>query len=207
MPPSVQPSVPASVPPSTKAAVRQRLRALRRERVPGRDRARDATELELAALEVAYAAGLGPGDWVAAYESTPLEPPTEALVAALVARGIRVMVPVTLEDWDLDWREVTSAPTNAPGSSPDRLGRDAIGRAAVVFVPAHGVDRAGTRIGQGKGCYDRALPRTTGRTVAVVHPWEALDEELPHEPHDRPMDAVMAAGLGVTGRVPPRQAP
>lgn len=184
--------MPPSVPPSTKAAVRQRLRELRRERVPGRDRARDAAELELIALEVAYAAGLGPGDWVAAYESTPLEPPTEAVVAALVARGIRVMVPVTLEDWDLDWREVTTA-----GSSPDLLGREAIGRAAVVLVPAHAVDRAGTRIGQGKGCYDRVLPRTSARVVAVVHPWELLDEELPHEPHDRPMDAVVAAGLGV----------
>lgn len=181
------------MPPTTKTAVRQRLRELRRERVPARDRDRDATELELAALEVAYAARLAPGDWVAAYESTPLEPPTEAMVSALVARGIRVMVPVTLEDWDLDWREVGSLGDDA-GSS---LGRSAIGRAAVAFVPAHGVDRSGTRIGQGKGCYDRALPRTEATVVAVVHPWEVLDEALPHDAHDRRVHAAMAAGLGV----------
>lgn len=182
------------MPPNTKTAVRQRLRELRRERVPGRDRARDATELELAALEVAHAAGLAPGDWVAAYEATPLEPPTEALVAAFVARGIRVMVPVTLEDWDLDWSEVSRA-----GETPrEPLGRDAIARAAIVFVPAHGVDRSGTRIGQGKGCYDRALPRTDAMVVAVVHPWEVLDEKLPREPHDRPVDAAIAADSGVT---------
>jgi 5-formyltetrahydrofolate cyclo-ligase len=174
--------------------VRQRLRELRRERVPGRDRARDGAELALAALEVAYAAGLAPGDWVAAYEATPLEPPTEAMVAALVARGIRVMVPVTLEDWDLDWREVASV----GDETGELLGTSAIARASVVFVPAHGVDGAGTRIGQGKGCYDRALPRTLARLVAVVHPWELLDEELPSEEHDRPVHAVITAETGVT---------
>ena len=172
----------------SKTAVRQRLRALRRERVPGRDRARDAAELSLAALEIGYAAGLGPGDWVAAYEATPLEPPTEAMVEALAARGIRVMVPVTLEDWDLDWREA---------GTQERLGKDAVARASVVFLPSHAVDRAGTRIGQGKGCYDRVVPRTAARLVAVVHPWELLDDELPSEPHDRPVHAVIAAGMGV----------
>ena len=191
----------------TKTAVRQRLRALRRERVPGRDRARDAEELALSALEVVYAAGLGRDDWVAAYEATPLEPPTEAMIAALSARGIRVMVPVTLADWDLDWREVgieAASATDGSGTAWHRvpgtatLGTEAIGRAKVVFLPAHGVDRSGTRIGQGKGCYDRVLPRTTARLVAVVHPWELLDEELPSEPHDRRVHAVMAAGTGVT---------
>jgi 5-formyltetrahydrofolate cyclo-ligase len=174
--------------PPTKTAVRQHLRALRRERVPGRDRARDGAELALSALEVAYAAGLGAGDWVAAYESTPLEPPTGAIVTALTARGIRVMVPVTLDDWDLDWREA---------GAEEALGRDAVARAAVVFLPAHGVDRAGRRIGQGRGCYDRVIPRASARLVAVVHPWELFDEDLPSEEHDRPVNAVMAAGLGV----------
>lgn len=180
------------MPSSRKTAVRERLRALRRERVPGRDRARDAEELALSALEVVYAAGLGRDDWVAAYEATALEPPTKAMVTALSARGIRVMVPVTLADWDLDWREV-----GADGMATDTLGREAIERAKVVFLPAHGVDRAGTRIGQGKGCYDRVIPRTNARLVAVVHPWEVLDEELPSEPHDRRVHAVMAAEVGV----------
>jgi 5-formyltetrahydrofolate cyclo-ligase len=68
------------------------------------------------------------------------------------------------------------------------------------------VDRSGTRIGQGKGCYDRVVPRTGARLVAVVHPWEVLDEELPSESHDRPVHAVMAAGLGVV-ELEPRKAP
>lgn len=171
-----------------KAVVRARLRARRRAEVAGRDRASDALALAIDALQVAHDAGVRRGSWVAAYESMPSEPPTEALLEALVARGIRVMVPVTLAEWDLDWREV--------GTDVD-LGRDAIDRAEVVFVPAHAVDTDGHRIGQGKGCYDRALPRTRALVVAVVHPWELVDEPLPHEPHDQPVDAVIAAGRGV----------
>ena len=173
---------------ATKDAERRRLAALRRERVPGRDRAKDAESLELGALEVAYAEGLGPGGWVAAYESLASEPPTQSLIAALTARGIRVMVPVTLPDWDLDWREA---------GDERLLGRDAVADARVVFLPAQAVDRHGTRLGRGKGCYDRALARTTARTVALVHPWEVLDEELPREPHDHPVDAALTAEQGL----------
>jgi 5-formyltetrahydrofolate cyclo-ligase len=175
----------------TKDEARRLAAQLRRERVPGRDRAKDAESLELAALEVAYAAGLARGDWVATFESTRLEPPTEALIAAFEARGIRVMVPVTLPDWDLDWREAGA------GDDAQPLGRSAIGQAAVVFVPAHVVDRGGARLGRGKGCYDRVLPRTRGLVVAVVHPWELVDGPLPAEPHDRRVDAVITAETGV----------
>ena len=172
--------------------MRARLRDRRQTEVAGRDRAADGLALALDALRVAHDAGVRRGSWVAAYESMPLEPPTEALLEALAARGIRVMVPVTLPEWDLDWREVGTDVT---------LGREAIGQAEVVFVPAHAVDADGHRIGQGKGCYDRALPRTQALVVAVVHPWELVDETLPHEPHDRLVHAVIAAGRGVC-RVP-----
>ena len=171
-----------------KAALRARFRARRRAEVAGRDRPADALALALDALQVAHDAEVRRGSWVAAYESMPSEPPTEAMVEALVARGIRVMVPVTLPEWDLDWREV---------GTDVLLGRDAVSRAEVVFVPAHAIDPEGHRIGQGKGCYDRALPRTRALVVAVVHPWELIDEPLPHEPHDRPVDAGVAAGEGV----------
>ncbi len=179
-------------PPEDKAAVRRRLRALRRELVPDRDHAADAEAILLAGLAAAHAAGVSRGDWVAAYEAMPVEPPTDALVDALVARGIRVMVPITLEDWDLDWREVGA--TGADAGAP--LGVEALSQATLVFVPAAAVDADGTRLGQGKGCYDRALPRTTAHLVAVVHPWEVVDEVLPCDSHDVPVDGVIAAGVG-----------
>jgi len=82
----------------------------------------------------------------------------------------------------------------------DALGAGAAGLAAsgcaVVLVPALAIDRAGFRLGQGGGYYDRLLadvPRHADGgplLVAVVHDDELLDA-LPHEPHDRPVDAVL----------------
>jgi 5-formyltetrahydrofolate cyclo-ligase len=173
-----------------KRALRARLRAARRERVPGRDRAADAAWIAREGVAAVEAAGVRPGQWVSTFESTPSEPPTDALVAALAARGIRVMVPLTLPDLDLDWAEA--------GTGGPPLGREAIGEALVVFVPALAVDRHGTRLGQGGGSYDRSLPRAPhARLVALVHPWEVVDEPLPREPHDRVVEAVLSAGLPV----------
>ena len=170
-----------------KRALRARLRQLRRERAAGRDREADAGWIARLGLEVVQQAGVGAGEWVSVYESTPVEPPTHALVAALRARGIRVMVPITLPDLDLDWAEA--------GGDGSPLGRGAIGWARVVFMPALAVDPTGVRMGQGGGCYDRAVPRADGaRLVALVHPWELSEEPLPREPHDAPVEAVITAG-------------
>jgi 5-formyltetrahydrofolate cyclo-ligase len=182
------PGEPADAPPDPggKRALRARVRAARRDRVPLRDRAADGQALAAAAVAEVDRLGLAPGDWVAAYESTPTEPPTEALVGALARRGLRVMVPLTLPDLDLDWVE---AGTSTP------LGREAVARCRVVFLPALSVDTGGWRLGQGGGCYDRAMPRAPEAwRVAVVHPWEVVEDALPREPHDRPVDAVLTAG-------------
>ena len=168
-----------------KRALRAQLRAERRERAPLRDREADAAAIAEAGLGVVDETGVRPGEWVSIYESTPVEPPTHALVAALQARGIRVMVPITLPDLDLDWAEAGAG---------EPLGKDAVGRARVVFAPALSLDRDGTRMGQGGGCYDRVLPRSPrARVVALVHPWEVRDEPLPREAHDLPMAEVLTA--------------
>lgn len=173
-------------PAAPKRGLRAELRAQRRARVNGRHRDEDAGWLAEAGLAAALDAGVRAGDWVAAYESLPTEPPTEVLIEALAAHGIRVMVPITLADRDLDWRESGSEAALGPG---------AIAWAKVAFVPANAVDRHGTRMGQGGGSYDRALPRTAATLVALVHPWEVLlDADLPRDPHDQPVDAVLTAG-------------
>jgi 5-formyltetrahydrofolate cyclo-ligase len=70
--------------------------------------------------------------------------------------------------------------------------------AAVVFVPALAVDRAGVRLGRGAGFYDRTL-RSAGpsaRLVAVVRDDELVDE-IPAEPHDVPMTHALTPGRGL----------
>lgn len=110
---------------------------------------------------------------VAAYRPMRTEPGSEDLLAGLVARGLRVLLPVTLPDHDLSW-------TDLAGSA---CGPDEIGAADVVVVPALAVGPRGERLGRGGGSYDRALLRTSARVVALLHRGELLPE-VPVDPWD-----------------------
>lgn len=171
-----------------KTALRPGLLARRRELVAGRDR--DADDRSLAAHVVALVAdlGLGPGGTVAAYESMRTEPPLAATIEALAAHGIRVLVPVTLPDNDLDWCDATD-PARMPA------GPDAVSAAGLVLAPGLAADRSGTRLGRGGGSYDRALARkaATARVLVVLHPGEVSPDALPRDDHDLPVDGVLTA--------------
>jgi 5-formyltetrahydrofolate cyclo-ligase len=64
----------------------------------------------------------------------------------------------------------------------------------VVLVPLVAADRQGTRIGHGKGHYDRALAhlREGGRIFAIGLAWEPqiLPDPIPADPWDIRLDAV-----------------
>ncbi|HEX8571524.1 MAG TPA: 5-formyltetrahydrofolate cyclo-ligase [Allosphingosinicella sp.] len=64
----------------------------------------------------------------------------------------------------------------------------------VVLVPLVAADRHGSRIGHGKGHYDRALShlREGGDVLAVGLAWEhqILDDPIPADPWDMPLDAI-----------------
>lgn len=136
---------------------------------------------------------------VAAYLSVGTEPGTAALLAALAQRSVEVLLPVLLPDGDLDWAHAGGVEPGAHGlvePAGERLGRDALSRCTMVVVPALAVDRAGHRLGRGGGSYDRALPRTPGWVVALLHDGEAV-AELPTEPHDAPVHALLTPGRGL----------
>ncbi len=176
---------------AAKVERRRALRVARRERVASRDPVADADALARMAVAEAERVGLEPGAVVLSYASVPGEPPTGPMNAALAARGLRVLLPITEPDLDLDWHDAED-----PFSTP--LGRDAPSTADLVLAPGLAVDRRGTRMGQGGGCYDRALPRRRpGVPVLVLlHPGELLDEDrdpLPREAHDQPVDGVLTA--------------
>lgn len=137
---------------------------------------------------------------VASYASFGHEPETGALHAALLAAGVRVLLPVLHPDGDLGWAVYDGRLVPAPGGFPQPpgadLGRDALAAAQVVLVPALAVDLTGIRLGRGGGSYDRALPRATGLTVALLHDGE-LVASLPAEPHDVRVGAAVTPGGGV----------
>ncbi|HYJ81950.1 MAG TPA: 5-formyltetrahydrofolate cyclo-ligase [Allosphingosinicella sp.] len=68
----------------------------------------------------------------------------------------------------------------------------------VVLVPLVAADRHGTRIGHGKGHYDRALShlREGGRVFTLGLAWEEqiLPDPIPADPWDVPLDAIATPG-------------
>ena len=119
---------------------------------------------------------------VAAYVSIGTEP-APVPCSTRDAPGRRVILPVVLPDLDLDW-----AVYDGPGSlaragrgllepTGQRLGLEAVATADVVLTPGLAVDRTGMRLGQGGGCYDRALGRVPVGTFvcALLYDGELLD--------------------------------
>jgi 5-formyltetrahydrofolate cyclo-ligase len=145
---------------------------------------------------------------VAAYVSVGTEPGTGPLLDRLLAMGRRVVVPVLLPDYDLDWavydgpRSVVRARAGLLEPTGPRLGVEAVATADVVLTPGLAVDRTGLRMGRGGGCYDRVLGRVPVGTFTctLLYAGELLDE-VPAAPHDRRVTAVATPdGLTRLGR-------
>ena len=79
-----------------------------------------------------------------------------------------------------------------PPASSEALAPD------VVLVPLVAADRAGSRIGHGKGHYDRALAhlREGGAVFTIGLAWEfqILDAPIDADPWDVPLDAIATPG-------------
>ncbi|MFD1071881.1 5-formyltetrahydrofolate cyclo-ligase [Longispora fulva] len=133
---------------------------------------------------------------VAGYVPVGSEPGGPELPNAL---GPRVLLPVLLDDLDLDWAggALVPGPRGLLEPSGPRLGVDAIATADLVIVPALAVDHSGARLGKGGGSYDRALARVRPGVpvVAVVFDGEFLPR-VPAEPHDRPVTGVITPSGG-----------
>jgi 5-formyltetrahydrofolate cyclo-ligase len=137
---------------------------------------------------------------VAGYAAVGGEPPTRSLLEALALAGARVVLPVVDGErlgWgDLrEWSELTRTDLGLfePAGGSEDAAAAALA-ADLIVVPALAVSRAGYRLGRGGGFYDRWLPaRARGRVCAVVYDDELLDD-VPHEPHDRPVDAALTPG-------------
>jgi len=191
--------------PLDKQTLRRQLLAKRKSLAQQRDRGGEGDAIAAAASALLDTLSLPQSDagehsaygWeqcVAIYRSMPSEPPTEAVAEMLHARKVPVIVPETLPDMDLNWRELWADGTEGPA-----LGLAAIGSALVILAPAMAVDHSGTRLGKGGGCYDRALARRhpDAVVVAIVNDEEYAAWPLPRDAHDVGVDAVITPGSGL----------
>jgi len=140
---------------------------------------------------------------VAVYASRPGEPDTSPLLERLAARGVRILLPVLGAGLQRDWAPYAGPEDlhqRAPGRPPEpgtpHLGPQALAEAEVIVAPALAVDTDGARLGQGGGWYDRALEHADPQApvIAVVYEGEVYDaatRPLPHQAHDRRVDAVV----------------
>ncbi|WP_157940283.1 5-formyltetrahydrofolate cyclo-ligase [Arthrobacter ruber] len=165
-----------------------------------------------------------PSDWgsptarptIAAYLGRDPEPGTAPLLEDLHRLGFGVVVPVCEPGYRLSWVSWTPgvplqrsvrAPVDEPTGPRRSFGE--MTDVALILVPALGVDRAGHRLGQGGGYYDRFLaahpldrPGAVDR-LGVVYRSELLPiGTIPAEPYDQPLAGVFTAdGLERFGAV------
>ncbi|MCY7342119.1 MAG: 5-formyltetrahydrofolate cyclo-ligase [Pseudonocardia sp.] len=177
---------------------RRRTRAARRALTPV-VRSDRAAALTTAALDLANGV-TGP---ICAYLPIGTEPGSPGLVEALRAAGHEVLLPVVSDSrGPLEWArfdtDLAPGPIGLREPVGPRLGPAAIGRAALVLVPALAADRGGGRLGKGGGYYDRTLPLATpGTPLVVVLNDEELVHEVPTEPHDHRVTAALLPGAGL----------
>lgn len=172
---------------AAKAPLRESLQAARAGATPP---AGDRT-----ARALARTAG---SDVVACYASGPGEPDTWALIDALVASGIRVLLPVLRRD--PDWAWYAGAAQLRPSwrgilePTTGRLGPEALREADWIWVPGLAGTPSGDRLGTGVGWYDRALAHAgpRARIGLLLHDGEVLDE-LPTDPWDRRVQVILTA--------------
>ena len=185
-----------------KAALRERLLAARRAV------ADDVRADEARSLTEHLDAAVTSDSTVCAYVPVGAEPGSIEMLDALLRRARRVLLPVARTTADdspvaLQWGEyrpgrLVAARFGLVEPAEPWLPATTLAEASVVLVPALAVDRAGVRLGRGRGFYDRTLvhrdPRA--RLIAVIRDQELLDE-LPHEPHDVPMTHALTPGGGL----------
>jgi 5-formyltetrahydrofolate cyclo-ligase len=143
---------------------------------------------------------------VCAYLPVGSEPGSPELVAALVAAGHEVLLPVVPPiPGPLDWapytgpESLTSGPLGLREPIGERRGPGAIADARLVLVPGLAADRDGRRLGRGGGYYDRTLPlAAAGVPLAVVLYDEELLPEVPAEPHDQRVTDALLTDAGHT---------
>jgi len=142
---------------------------------------------------------------VSCFLSMSTEPGTREFVDRAVARGIRVLLPVTRADGLLDWSvateelDIAEGMFGLPEPTGELLGPIAVNDVDLMIIPAAAVDGTGVRMGWGRGYFDKTIGSMEGcpPVYAVIFDSELLDE-VPREVHDQPVTGAVTPSRIVT---------
>jgi 5-formyltetrahydrofolate cyclo-ligase len=177
---------------AAKAALRRRIRDHRRALAPDQ-RDRECAAANTALLALWDACGRPP---LAAYAALPDELSLDATLAAHWRLGLPVWLPRVAAPGRLAWCAVTATTpliVGAYGIREPAGPAAALPAAAMLVVPGVAFTRAGHRLGQGGGFYDRLLPTHPGPCLGVGFTCQ-LVETLPVEDHDITLRRLIIAG-------------
>ncbi len=145
------------------------------------------------------------GSWILCYIAIGKEVNITSTINSLLNNGCHVCVPaynVRTMDYMLaqflDWEELEII-KNVP--QPKKLVQVKPSKIATAFVPGVAFARNGTRVGFGKGIYDRLLGqlRPQCQKIGVCYGWQVI-EKLPKEAHDQQVDFIVTEDGIITAR-------
>ena len=193
------------------AASKTRLRAHVRERLAGVPVAERHAKSERIVERLEALAEVRRAAHLLLHRSLPSEVNLEALLAAALARGQRVLAPridgprlrFVPIDYDTSWRRSTLGVLEPEsGAAADLFGDRG---ESVVVVPGLAFDERGGRLGRGGGHYDRFL-RETRQSSHLVAIGVAFDtqivERVPRADCDEPVDRIVTESRVIETRAP-----
>ncbi len=140
---------------------------------------------------------------VYAYASMKKEVQTDWIIKNALDTGKRVFLPKVTGEAQMIFAEIRSMEElictepfgiREPAFSSEETGKDPV-IPELVLVPGLAFDKAGNRLGHGKGYYDRVLSELKSKTLLLGLSLSCqLVPEVPAEPFDIPVDRVLRTG-------------
>ena len=129
---------------------------------------------------------------VMVYLSFKNEVNTRKIIEKAISEKKKVLVPVTSGDdmflSVLD--DLTSLKKGNFGIEEPSVIKKWSGEIDICIIPGLGFDKAGGRIGFGKGYYDKFLSKNPCKKIGIAYS-EQIKENVFSEPHDIPMDIIV----------------
>lgn len=178
--------------PNDKDSLRRDLRQRRREFVTSQDIA--ALRVHAIVMATLVMDAVGPGARLACYLANPFEVDAMPIIQLACARGITSALP-NIDARGGTMRFLTWRPDEKLVTGPYGIPQPAADAAEiepdVIVSPLLGFDRAGNRLGQGGGFYDRAFAAHPGaRRIGIA--WSVQERDsLPVDSWDERLHAIV----------------